>query len=166
VVVEDEVVAVSVELCADVLLLKDSEVEERPHVAALEAPVGAVTAQDSVTVPVNELAGVTVMVAVLPVVAPGVTVMLPLLVRLKLPPPPLGACQKSPQPARSVAAANNPAQRPIFISAPYMSRLPAAPSFRTRSQGIACRRFLSCSRQARDCPKPNIDVDAGRRMFA
>ncbi len=115
----DEVVAVSVELCADVLLLKDTEVEERPHVAALVAPVGAVTAQVNVTVPVNELPGVTVMVAMLPVVAPGVTVMLPLLERLK----PvllvlLGACQKSPHPARSVAAANNPIQRTIFIAAP------------------------------------------------
>jgi hypothetical protein len=118
VVVEDEVVAVSVEVCAVVLLLKVNEVEERLHVAALEAPVGEVTAQDSVTVPVNVLAGVTVMVAVLPVVAPGLTVMLPLLVRVKLPLFPPGASQKSPQPARSVAAANNPIQRPIFIAAP------------------------------------------------
>jgi hypothetical protein len=114
----DVVVAVSVELCADVLLLKDSEVEERPQVAALVAPVGAVTAHVSVTVPVNELPGVTVMVAVLPLVAPGVTVMLPLLESEKLVVLLLGACQKFPQPARSVAAANNPIQRPIFIAAP------------------------------------------------
>jgi hypothetical protein len=32
--------------------------------------------------------------------------------------PPLGGCQKSPQPARSAAAANNSVQRPIFIAAP------------------------------------------------
>jgi hypothetical protein len=88
-------------------------------VAALEAPVSAVTAQLSVTVPVNELPGVTVMVAVLPLVAPGVTVRLPLLERVKLAlVPQVGHCQKSPQPARSVAAANNPTQHPIFIAAP------------------------------------------------
>jgi hypothetical protein len=116
VVVEDKVVAVSVEVCAVVLLLKVSEVDERLHVAALEAPVGAVTAQLSATVPVNVLAGVTVMVAV--PVEPWATVMLPLLERVKLALFPPGACQKSPQPARSVAAANNPAQRPIFIAAP------------------------------------------------
>ncbi len=116
-VVEDEVVAVSVEFCAVALLLKVSELEERLHVVGLEAPVGAVTAQVSVTVPVNELAGVTVMVEV--PVAPALTVMLAgLLERVKLEPPP-GACQKSPQPASSSAAANNPAQRPIFIAAPY-----------------------------------------------
>ena len=114
-VVEDEVVAVSVELCADVLL-KASEVEERLHVAALEAPVGAVTAQLSETVPVNELPGVTVMVAV--PVAPWATVMLPLLLRVKLLLPP-GACQKSPQPANNgTAASNNHAHLPIFITAP------------------------------------------------
>jgi hypothetical protein len=77
VVVEDEVDAVSVEVCA-VVLLNVIEVVERLHVAGLEAPVGAVTAQLSVTVPVNELAGVTVMVEV--PVEPALTVMLPLLV--------------------------------------------------------------------------------------
>jgi hypothetical protein len=120
VVVVAVVVAVSVELCADVLLLKDSEVEERPHVAALVAPVGAVTAQLSVTVPVNELPGVTPITEVPLPAAPALMVMLPLLERLK--PVVLllsGACQKSPQPARSVAAANNPTQRPIFIAAPF-----------------------------------------------
>jgi hypothetical protein len=125
VVVEDEVVAVSVELCADVLL-KASEVEERLHVAALEAPVGAVTAQLSETVPVNELPGVTVMVAV--PVAPWATVMLPLLLRVKLLLPP-GACQKSPQPANNGAAAsNNRAHFPIFIPTPFLRRLQAVPS--------------------------------------
>jgi hypothetical protein len=79
--VPDAVVAVSVEVCA-VVLLKVSEDEERLHVAALEAPEGAVTAQASVTVPVNELAGVTVMVEVPD--EPALTVMLPLLLRVKL----------------------------------------------------------------------------------
>jgi hypothetical protein len=77
--VEDVVVAVSVVVCA-VVVLKVIEVEERPHVAALVAPVGEVTAQLSVTVPVNELPGVTVMVDV--PVEPADTLMLPLLVRV------------------------------------------------------------------------------------
>ena len=107
-------VAVSVEVCA-VALLKVSEAGDRPHVAGLEAPVGAVTAQESVTVPVKELAGVTVMVEV--PVALWPMVMLPLLERVKLAlllPP--GASQKSPQPASSSAAAgNNRAHLPIFM---------------------------------------------------
>jgi hypothetical protein len=112
--------AVSVVLSA-VALLKVSELEERLHVVGLEAPAGAVTAQVSVTVPVNELPGVTVIVAVLPVVAPGLTLMLPLLERLK----PvvlllLGASQKSPQPAISSAVTGKiRAQFPIFIAAPF-----------------------------------------------
>jgi hypothetical protein len=52
------VVAASVEFCADAVL-KVIEVGLRLHVTGLEAPVGAVTAQLSVTVPVNELPGVT-----------------------------------------------------------------------------------------------------------
>ena len=112
-------VAVSVEFCA-VALLKDSELEERLHVAALEAPVGAVTVQLSVTVPVNELPGVTVMV-VLPVALWPMVMLVGLLERLK---PVLlllfGASQKSPQPARSGAAAsNNRAHFQIFITAPF-----------------------------------------------
>jgi hypothetical protein len=102
-------------------LLKVSEVEERLHIgyAELVAPEGAlVTAQVSVTVPVNELVGVTVMVEVPLLAAPELTVMLPLLESVKLVLLLLGACQKFPQPARSVAAANNPIQRPIFIAAP------------------------------------------------
>jgi hypothetical protein len=97
-----------------------SELEERLHVVGLEAPVGAVTVQVSVTVPVNELAGVTVMVEV--PVAPALTVMLVgLLERVKLLLPPFGASQKSPHPASSSAAANNPAQRPMFMAAPRRS---------------------------------------------
>jgi hypothetical protein len=119
VVVEDVVDAVSVELCG-VALLKVSELEERLQVAGLEAPVGAVTAQLSVTVPVKVLTGVTVMVAVLPVVAPGLSVMLPLLDSVKLLPFPPGASQKSPQPASSSAAAgNNRAHLLILIAAPF-----------------------------------------------
>jgi hypothetical protein len=133
------VVAVSVEVCA-VEVLKVSDDEERPQVVALEAPEGAVTAQVSATVPVNELDGVTVMVAVLPVVAPGLTVMAPLLVSVKLVLP-LGACQKSPQPAKpatnGAAASNNHAHFPIFIAAPL------APYSAARSQVTASPRILS-----------------------
>jgi hypothetical protein len=112
-------VAVSVEFCVEVLL-KVSEVEERLHVGSVELvePDGrVVTAQVSVTVPVNELPGVTVMVSV-----PGdpeEAVMLPLLESAK--PVVLlvfGASQKFPQPAKSTAAIN-PAQLPILITTPY-----------------------------------------------
>ena len=114
-VVEDVVVAVSEEVCA-VALLKVSDVGERLHVVGLVAFVGEVTEQLSVTVPVNELAGVTVMVE-LPD-EPWATVMLPLLESEKLELLPPGGSQKSPQPANSIAAVNNPAQRPILIAAP------------------------------------------------
>jgi hypothetical protein len=112
------VVAVSVEVCA-VALLKVSELEERLHVVGLVALEGEVViAQLSVTVPVNELDGVTVMVEVPLPAAPEVMVMLPLLERVKLLLPP-GACQKSPHPVRSrTAAGNNNARFLIFIAAP------------------------------------------------
>ena len=53
-------------------------------------PLPPETAQESEIAPVNPLTGVTVMVAVLPVVAPGATLMFPLPVRLK-PAAPAGA---------------------------------------------------------------------------
>ena len=63
--------------------LMETDVGERPQVVGLVAPVGElVTAQVRDTVPVNELEGVTVMVAVLALVAPGFTLMLPLLERV------------------------------------------------------------------------------------
>jgi hypothetical protein len=98
----------------------DTEVGERLHVVGLVALVGELTVQANVTVPVNESAGVTEITEVLPLVAPGVTVMLLALDRVKLVLLPLfGACQKFPHPARSGAAANNSvAQMPIFIAAP------------------------------------------------
>jgi hypothetical protein len=158
VVVVAEVVAVSVEVCA-VVVLKVSEVDERLHVAALEAPVGAVTEQLNETVPVNVLAGVTVMVEV--PVAPWATVMLPLLVRLKLPLFPPGASQKSPQPAKSGATASNiHAHFPIFIAAPFAS------SSGTLSQGTACERILSCRPPGTHAHRPNIDLDANQQNYA
>jgi hypothetical protein len=113
------VVAVNVDVCGDVSLI-ETDVGERLQVGGLDAPEGVVvTAQVSETVPVNEFDGVTVMSEV--PVESGLTVMLPLLVRLKLalllPPP--GACQKFPHPARSgVAASSIFAHVPILIPAP------------------------------------------------
>jgi hypothetical protein len=81
-----------------------------------------VTTQVSVTVPANEFAGVTEMVEVLPVVAPGATVMFPLLLREKSPLlEPLGACQKFPHPAiaNGAATAISRAHVPDFIPAPH-----------------------------------------------
>jgi hypothetical protein len=78
-VVEDVVEVVSVEVGAMALLMT-TEVGDRPQVAGLAAPVGGVTTQESVTVPVKEFEGVTVMSEV-PVV-PGTTEMSPLLERL------------------------------------------------------------------------------------
>lgn len=103
-VVKEDVVAVSVEVSAVVPLI-DTEVGDRPQVVGLDALDGSlVTVQVRLTVPVNELPGVTVMVAVLPLVAPGATVMLPLFESVKLVLLlPLGACQKSPQPERKTA---------------------------------------------------------------
>jgi hypothetical protein len=116
VVVEEVVVTVKVEVSADVLVMSTEE-EEKLHVAGLVALVGALTEQVRSTVPVNELAGVTVMTEVLPDVAAGAMVMLPPLEREKL--VLLGACQKSPHPARN---GRNPRKSPAhlarFIAAP------------------------------------------------
>ena len=74
---------VRVEVCA-VVPLRVTEGEVKLQVAGSLAAVG-VMAQVRLTVPVNPLApGVTVMVEVLPLVAPGLTVMLPLLLREKV----------------------------------------------------------------------------------
>jgi hypothetical protein len=153
------VVAVSIVCCA-VVVLNVSEVGERLHVVGLVAPEGeVVTAQLSVTDPVNELPGVTVMVEVLPVAAPGATVMLPLLARVKLVLPPPGACQKSPQPARKpastgAAANNNRADLPIFITTPFLIAFKYVPLARLTAlsvlfKGIASARILSWCRLGR-----------------
>jgi len=96
----DVVVAVSVAVSA-VELLSVTDVGERLHVTGLAAPDGdVVTAQVSVTVPENELDGVTVIVEVLPEVAPGLlTLMVPLLERVKSEEP--TGFQKPLQPASS-----------------------------------------------------------------
>jgi hypothetical protein len=110
-----------------VVPLIETEAGLRTHVAGLVAFEGALTAQVSATVPVNEFDGVTVTVTVLPVVAPGLTVMLPPFESEKLAvplvPPPLGACQKSPQPTtkttRKAALPNSRAHLQLFIAIPF-----------------------------------------------
>jgi hypothetical protein len=108
------VVAVSVEVTAVVPLIVIED-EERSHVVGFVALEGdVVTEQVSATVPVNESVGVTEIVEV-PVV-PGLTVMLPLLVSVKLP---FEFSQKSLQPLMSgTVTSNNLAHFPIFIAAP------------------------------------------------
>jgi phage tail protein X len=71
---------VSTSVCAVVPLIVTDD-EARLQVAAVypEGMMGPLTAQLRFTVPVNPFDGVTVIVDVLPVVAPGVTVTLPLL---------------------------------------------------------------------------------------
>ena len=116
------VATVSVAVCAEVLLIA-TDVGERLHVAGLVALEGVVvTAQVRVTVPVNEFDGVTVIVAVFPAEAPGLKAMLPLLASEKLVPPP-GACQKSPHPASSRAAAgSNRTQIGILMPPSFVAR--------------------------------------------
>jgi hypothetical protein len=161
----DDVLTVSVEVSAVVVLIV-TELGERAQVAGLVALEGVlVSAQVNVTVPVNELPGVTVMVE-LPV-APGLTLMLPLFVKVKLvlllPP---GASQKSPQPARSGAAASsNRAHFPILIAAP-LRIFQAFPCSETRLQGIAWARILSCARRDARVAPPYRRRDALQPGFA
>jgi hypothetical protein len=138
----DVVAAVRVEVSAAVPVI-DTEVGLRlQDVALLLAPEGEeVMEQLRATVPVKELAGVTVMVEVPE--EPGVTLrLLALALRAKLPVVG-GACQKSPHPARSGAAASiQRAHVPIFIAAP---RTLSSHCSGTRSQGIASASMPSCA---------------------
>ena len=61
-----------------------TEGEARLHVAGLVAPEGPITAQVSPTAPLNPFDGETVIVDVLPVVAPATRLMLPLLLSRKV----------------------------------------------------------------------------------
>ena len=63
-------VTVSTSVCAAVLLIV-TDGDARLHVAGLVAPDGPLTAQVRPTAPVNPPEGVTVIVDVLPVVAPA-----------------------------------------------------------------------------------------------
>ena len=83
-VVAGVVLTVNMSVCA-VAPLTVTDGVARPHVGRSLAPAGElVIAQVIATAPVNPPDGVTVMVEVLPVVAPGLTVTLLLLVRAKL----------------------------------------------------------------------------------
>jgi hypothetical protein len=108
-----------VDFCA-ALLLNVTEVGARLHVAGLVAPEGEeLTAHVSATAPVNVLDGVTVMVEVLPVAAPGATVTLPLLLRVNLLELP-GGSQKCEHPVTKQVAA-----RPMMMGAAISTtRLP------------------------------------------
>ena len=61
-----------------------TEFDMKLHVAGLVAPVGLATTRGQVDRSGNPFDGVAVIVDVLPVVAPAVMLMLPLLVRAKL----------------------------------------------------------------------------------
>ena len=123
--VNDVVFAVRIDVCA-VELLKVTDAGERLQVVGLVAPEGElVMEQVSVTVPVNELAGLTVILEVLPEVAPGATEIFPLLVSVKLLLELLvGGSQKPEQPAtklmmRAAAAGHiTPLHFPALIASP------------------------------------------------
>lgn len=121
--VEGVVVAVRVALCAAALLM-ETEAGETLQVAGLVAPVGAlVTEQVRETVPVKELAGDTVMVEVLPLVEPGLTLILPLFESVKLLLLAGGGFQKLEQPdAKTImigaAAKMRRLHAPLFIAVP------------------------------------------------
>jgi hypothetical protein len=112
------VAAVSADVCGELALIT-TEAGERLQVVGLVAPFGAdVIAQVSATVPAKELDGVTVIVEVLPLVAPGLSVMLPLLERVKLVLL-LGALQNPAHPVMNgTATSSRRAQFPVFISEP------------------------------------------------
>jgi hypothetical protein len=95
--------------------LTETDVGERLHVTGLVAPDGdVVTAQVSATVPENEFVGVTVIVEV--PLALALTLMVPLLVRVKSE---LTGFQKPLQPTSSSGAASaNPVHFFNLIAAP------------------------------------------------
>jgi len=121
-VVVEVVVAASVDVGAVALeLVMSTEVGERAHVGTLTAFEGELEiAQLKSTVPVKVLAGVTVIVEVLLVVAAGATLILVLLDSANVVLAE-GAFQKPLQPAKpdtSVAASNNRFHCPTFIATP------------------------------------------------
>jgi hypothetical protein len=118
------VVTVSNDVSAVVPVI-ETDVGERLHPGRVGFERVLVTAQVNATVPVKEFDGVTEIVEVLPVVAPGATVRLAgEAERAKLVfVPQEGHSQKSPQPVMKqatsgAAASNNRVQLPIFIAAP------------------------------------------------
>ena len=114
----DVVLAVSVAVCA-VELVTETDVGERLQVTGLVASEGdVVTAQVRSTVPLNELAGVTVIVDVLPEVAPGLTEIAPLLEREKLEP---AGFQKPLQPVKRIGSiSTHPARTRLVAIIPNL----------------------------------------------
>jgi hypothetical protein len=110
----DVVVAVNVAVSA-AELLSVTDVGDRLHVTGLVAfDSEVVTAQLRSTVPVNELEGVTVIVEVLPEVAPGLlTLIEPLLERVKLELE--GPFQKPLQPAMSTGPISSNFAHPLNL---------------------------------------------------
>jgi hypothetical protein len=102
--------------------VKVTDAGERLQVAGLVAPEGElVMAQVSVTVPVNVLAGVMVMVEVLPLVAPGGAEILPLALSVKLLLPELvGGSQKPEQPATKPMMSGAAAASITFLHFPAL----------------------------------------------
>jgi len=99
-------------------------VGETPHVAGLVAFVGALTEHERLTVPVNELAGVTEIVEVLPEVEPGLKDRLMGLLESEKLLPVLGASQKPLHPARSGSAAR---KIPAHLAYPILARFITSP---------------------------------------
>ena len=150
-VVDDVVVAVSVEVCAAALLI-ETEAGERLQVAGLVAPEGElVTEQERETVPVNEFEGVTLTVDVFPLVAPGATLMLPLLVRVKLVLVLLvfGGSQNPEQPTAKAtmsgaAANNNLPHLPVFIAVPHFPFSCTGHDRRSRQGSVPLLKDIAC----------------------
>jgi hypothetical protein len=150
------VVTVSVDVSAVVPVI-DTEVEERLHVGLVGLERELVTAHVSATVPVNEFAGVTVIVEV--PVELWATEMLPLLVSVKLLLLP-GACQKLPQPANNGATASKSrAQLPIFMPTPSMLILCSADFDNTLSGYSQCAHPVLLSAARRQLARHTLPAD-------
>jgi hypothetical protein len=167
VVVVDVVVAVSVVVTGVVALVIETEAGETLQVVGLTAPEGALeTVQATFTVPVKEFAGVTVMVAVLPEVAPGATVRLPLLEREKLVLVVLvefGFTQNPAHPVTKGAANSNTCVHfPNFMLQPHSSNQQYARMAKTNQITVSGAHF----RRAGYHPVVLDGVDAGRRESA
>jgi len=148
--VVDVVVAVSVDVSA-VVPLMETEVGERLQVGVLVGfEMLVVTAQVSVTVPLNEFEGVTVISDVLPLVAPAVTVMLPPLEREKSVLP-AGASQKPLHPEREPSARilipkTQTMEKPIRSGAAKLRSRASSPRFITAPLILVITRFTLYSR--------------------
>jgi hypothetical protein len=155
--VVDVVVAVSTAV-SGVAPLMETEVGERLHVGVLTGfETLVVTAQVSVTVPLNEFAGVTVMVEVLPLVAPPVTVMLAELERAKSVLP-VGAAQKFLHPERKPIA-RQLIPRTQTVEKPVRS---GAAIVRSRASSL---KFIAAPLMTPFCPASRVALPSGSCLF-